>query len=269
MPEPVIRPRPRPRAAGALAAVVAVAMATGACRQEAVRIVFRPRAGDALSYRVKVRTTSDIHLTGQQAQKSVDDITFTERQQVLAVDAEGTTVSVRISVPGTQRDYVVRLDRQFQLTSVQQVEGLPSAELGRLGLAEIFPPAAGAPPDRPLRTGNRWRIDQVVDLPGLQRARLSGTGRLAGLGSSSGRRLATVSATLDLPVTGPAPPPAPAGVTLTGTQRTRSQTTRSLGDGSVEGVRADSAADLVISLPSGGTVGTLHLEVGSVTSRLR
>ena len=38
---------------------------------------------------------------------------------------------------------------------------------------------------------------------------------------------------------------------------------------SVEGVRADSTADLVISLPSGGTVGTLHLEVGSVTSRVR
>ena len=51
-------------------------------------------------------------------------------------------------------------------------------------------------------------ISNRPDAPGLQRARLSGTGRLAGLGSSSGRRLATVSATLDLPVTGPAPPPA-------------------------------------------------------------
>jgi len=247
------------------AVVVAVAVASGACRQESVRLVFRPRAGQAFSYRVTVRTTSVIHLTGQPAQKSVDELTFTERQEVLAVDPQGTTVAVRVTVPGTERDYVVHLDRQFQLTSVQQVESLPSTELGRLGLAA----AAGAPPDRPLRTGTRWRIDQVVDLPGLERARLVGTGSLTGLGAASGRRLATVAATLELPVRGPAPPPAPPGVALTGTQRTRSQTTRSLGDGSVEGVRADTTADLVISLPSGGTVGTLHLEVGSVTRRLR
>jgi hypothetical protein len=218
---------------------------------------------------VTVRTTTVTQLTGEAPSRSQDELTFTERQEVLTVDQQGTTVAVGISVPGTQRDYVVRLDRQFQLTSVQQVESLPSAELGRLGLAEIFPPAAGAPPDKPLRTGTRWRIDQVVDLPGLERARLVGTGRLTGLGEASGRRVATVAATLDLPLRGPAPPPAPAGVALTGTEHTRSQTTRSLADGAVEGLRADSTADVVISLPSGGTVGTLHLEVSSVTRRVR
>jgi hypothetical protein len=251
------------------AAAVALALGSGACRKEAVRLVFRPRPGATFDYRVTVKTTTVTRLTGQPRQRSVDALTFTERQEVLAVDGQGTTVAVRITVAGSQRDFVVRLDRQFQLTSVKQVESLPSAELGRLGLAEIFPPAAGAPPDRPLSTGSRWRIDEFVDLPGLDRARLVGTGRLAGLGVASGRRVATVTATLDLPLLGAAPPPAPPGTVLEGTERTTSQTTRSLTDGAVEGLRAESTADLVISLPSGARVGALRLEVSSVTRRLR
>ena len=253
----------------AAAAMVALAALSGACRRETVRLVFRPRPGEGLDYRVTVRTTTLTRLTGQPPQRSTDELTFTERQQVLAVDEQGTTVAVRVSDPTTQRDFVVRLDRQFQLTSVQQVESVPSAALGRLGLAEIFPPAAGAPPDRPLKTGTRWRIDQVLDLPGFDRARLVGTGRLAGLGQASGHRVATVTATVDLPLRGPAPPPAPPGVVLSGTERTESHTTRSLADGTVEGARSHTTADVVISLPSGGTVGTLHLEVSSVTRRVR
>ena len=254
--------------ATAAAAVVAVAVGSAACRQESVRLVFRPRPGAAFDYRVTMRTTSVIRLTGQRAQRSVDELIFTEHQDILAVDAQGTTVAVKITVPPDQHDFVVRLDRQFQLTSVQQVEGLPSADLGRLGLAEIFPAAAGAPPDRPLKAGARWHVDQVVDLPLLERARLVGTARLVGLGTAARRRVATVSATLDLPLRGPAPPPAPAGVVIAGTERTRSETTRSLQDGSVEGLSAHSTADLVVSLAPGGTVGTLHLDITSVTRRL-
>src|SRR3712207_6086484 len=93
-----------------------------------------------------------------------------------------------------------RSDRAGQLAEVERIEGLPAQVLGELGISEIFPAAAAAPPDRPLSPGDRWTINAPVDLPGLAPGRLRGQGRLIALGVVDGREVATIESVVELTV---------------------------------------------------------------------
>src|SRR5437588_271995 len=109
-------------------------------------------------------------------------------------------MAARVATGGPVRTFVVRVDRAAQLAEVRSVEGVPASALGGLGLAEIFPAAAGAPPDRRLSPGDRWTLDQPVAVSGSGPARLTGSGRLTELGVVSGRKVATTSSAYRLPV---------------------------------------------------------------------
>src|SRR2546427_707395 len=75
---------------------------------------------------------------------------------------------------------------------VERIEGQPAAAFGETGLAEVFTPAASAPPDRPLRPGDRWTINHVVRVADTGSTRLTGEGRLLALGVVHGRKTASV-----------------------------------------------------------------------------
>jgi hypothetical protein len=153
------------------------------------------------------------------------------------------------------------------------VEGIPASALGELGLSEVFPAAAGAPPDRPLAPGDRWVIDDEVRLEtdGAP-TRLRGEGRLVALGVEDGRDTATVESTTTLAVATTAS--TSSGTRdLEGAQTTEVVATYDLADGAL--LRAESVTvgtfDLVLGPPPGGAgdpcVGTLDVEVRSRVSR--
>src|SRR5205085_12067235 len=159
---------------------------------------------------------------------------FTASHRVLDAHNGTTRVEVRLERQGGgERTFIMRFDRAAQLTAVESVEGIPAEVLGSLGLSEIFPAAAGAPPARPLRPGDHWVIDDQVQLAGMDApTRLAGAGHLVQLGVVDGHKTATVSSTTTLPLTSTSA--TSDGVqTLTGTQITTITVVYDLADGSV------------------------------------
>jgi hypothetical protein len=193
---------------------------------------------------------------------------------VLEVGDDGVRVEVALSRPGIgTRTVVVRFDRAAQLTAVESVEGIPADALGELGLTEVFPAAAGAPPDRPLAPGDRWDIDDEVQLDAdAAPTRLRGEGRLVELGVEDGRDTATVRTSTRLPVT-TTTSTARGTRTLDGVQLTEVTVTYDLADGAV--LRAEAVTsghfELVLGPPPGGggdpCTGSLDVEVTSTVER--
>lgn len=238
-----------------------MALLLGACRDGTVRVAFRPVAGAEYTYRVTVVADVVTRLGDAPAHRDTEEDVFTARHKVLSTSRTGSTVEVRLEAEGEEaRTFVVRLDRAGQLAEVQRIEGIPADVLGGLGLSEVFPAAAAAPPDRPLAPGDRWDLD--FD-------RLRGNGRLTALGMVDGRKLATVESDYVLPVTKVAD-----RLRFDGSQHTRATSTHDLGDGAIEEVRARTSGTFALELrPPEGTPGpvvpgTLDVEVRSVTTRL-
>ena len=237
-------------------------------------LAFRPVRGATYAYMTSVDATTRTELSGAPQPDQVDHATIGSRERVLDASDGTARVEVVVSRPGAgERTYVVRLDRAAQLTSVESVEGIPVTALGPLGLDEIFPPAAGAPPDHPLRPGERWTIDDRVQLssddPPVQ---LTGTGRLVELGVIDGRRTATVRSTTTLPVR-TSSTTATSRQSLEGTQTTDLTVTYDLADGAVTHVSAMTTARyaVTISPPPGQSappvVGSLTVVVRSESTR--
>jgi hypothetical protein len=136
---------------------------------------------------------------------------------------------------------------------VESVEGIPAEALGSLGLSEIFPVAAGAPPDRPLRPGDHWAIDDRVQLAGMDApARLTGSGHLVQLAVVDGHKTATVTSATTLPLTSTST--TSDGIqTLTGTQTTTITVVYDLADGSVRHSNAVTVGhfDVLLGPPAG------------------
>jgi len=259
-----------------LVAAIAILVASS-CRDDHVKIVFDPRPGTVLAYDIHVVSSSTTTLAGQDPKSSSSPpADLTARQRVLDANGGTTRVEVDLERAGIgARTFVMRFDRAAQLTAVESVEGIPAEALGSLGLSEIFPASAGAPPDRPLRPGDRWTIDDRVQLAGMDApARLVGTGRLVELGVVDGHDTATVSSSTTFPSTSTSS--TPQGVQqLSGTQTTTITVVYDLENGAV---RYSSAAttgrfDMTLSPPPGlpGTpiTGTLTVEVTSEISRGR
>ena len=245
-----------------------------ACREDTVRLSFKPPPGSLYSYRVEVEAEAVARVGNEAPRRTETTNVFEAQQSVLDADASGTRVQVRLSeLGGLPRSFVVRLDRAAQLAEVQSIEGLPASALGGLGLSEIFPAAAGAPPDRPLAPGSRWAIDEPVQLASPETSRLVGEGRLAKLGLIDGREVATVTSTYRLPVNRTTQE-SRSTVELSGSQDTNASTTYDLQDGSVVAVEAQTNGNYgVMLLPPAGTLGTpipgtLTVHVRSVTRRV-
>jgi hypothetical protein len=253
--------------------VAATALLTTACRPDTVRIAFHPRPDAHYRYAVDVTAETETRLAGRQPTRNRTDDHLEADHAVLAVDAGLATVQVRLhSGTGPDRSFEVRFDRAAALTEVRRVEDLPASALGELGLAEVFPAAAGAPPDRPLRPGSAWTIDEPVTLPPSLPSRLTGSGRLVDLGVVSSRKVATVHSSYSLPVHQTLNTPQ-GEVVLDGTETTSVSATHDLADGAIEVFRARTTGRFDLSVvPPPGTSGTsiggqLDVEVRSSTRR--
>ncbi|MDQ1437846.1 MAG: hypothetical protein QOK43_1475 [Acidimicrobiaceae bacterium] len=257
-------------AAGLAACVGGVSL--GACRPDGVRLAFRPRTGASYTYRVEVRAEVVTRIGDGEPRRRVDhDVLFADHA-VLTGGPRSSRVQVRLRGPGQPtRTFVVALDRAAQLAEVQRIEGLPASALGTLGLSEIFPAAAGAPPDRLLAPGARWRVDEPVTLPGSSTARLSGQGRLVELGVVAGREVARVETTYRLPVDRTSDE-AQGRIVLRGSQEVHARSTSGVADGAVESAETETRGVFTLSLEprDGGPAvpGRLELVVRSVTRRL-
>jgi len=243
-----------------------------ACRPDTVRIAFRPPGQARYSYAVDVHARTETRLQGRLPSSSHSDDHLTADHAVLATDAGLVTVRVRLhSRTAPDRTFDVHFDRAAALTNVARVEDLPSG-VGDLGLAEVFPAAAGAPPDRPLRPGSTWSLDQPVTLAPAASTRLSGSGRLVALGLVAGRKVATVQSDYSLPVH-QSFRTSEGSVVLDGMETTAASATHDLSDGAIEVFRAHTTGHFALTLsPPAGTpgstiVGQLDVEVRSTTRR--
>ena len=251
-----------------------VALVSAGCRDDQVTIAYQPAPGTTFTYAIHVVSSTTTVLPDRTVTRSPDVADLTARQRVLDAKDNTTRVEVTLARVGIgERTFVMRFDRAAQLTAVESVEGIPAEALGSLGLSEIFPAAAGAPPDRLLRPGDRWVIDDQVQLAGMDApARLSGTGQLVQLGVVDGNDTATVSSTTTLPLT--ATSTTSEGVqTLTGAQATTITVVYDLADGSVRHSTAATTGhfDVMLGPPPGqaGTPikGTLTVELHSEIRR--
>jgi hypothetical protein len=257
--------------------VVAVvgALALAGCGEDTVDLRFRPAEGAELTYRTEVtsRTATDVSPC-QPASERTEDAVLRSTHRVLEVDDDGARVEVALSRSGIgTRTVVVRFDRAAQLTEVEEVEGVPATALGELGLSEVFPAAAGAPPARRLRPGDRWAVDDEVTLTaGGEATRLRGSGRLVELGVEDGQDTATVETTTVLPVSTSAT--SEDGTReLDGEQVTELSATYDVDDGTLLRATSVTTGSFALELgpPPGGAgdpcVGTLDVEVRSVVTR--
>jgi hypothetical protein len=257
----------------ALVAALAVAAVLPACGDGdgRVTLAYRPPVGTETRYVTEVSsTTISAGLEPcQVADTRADRTRLDATQRVLDRDDSLARVEVALSRDGIgTRTFVVRFDRAAQLTAVESVEGIPAAALGDLGLSEIFPAAAGAPPAEPLAPGDRWTIDDEVDLGDDAPTRLRGEGRLVSLGVVDGVDTATVRSSTELEVrTSTA---ASTGTrTLDGTQHSEVEAVYDLDTGLLRRAEADTIGTFALELgpPPGGDgdpcAGTLTVQLHS------
>lgn len=263
--------RPRPL-------VVAAALATlvgAGCGDDdgRVTLAFRPPPGTELRYATEVESTTTTDLPCQPPDTRTDRTRLDTTQVVL--DRDGSAVRVQVTLSRDEvgaRTFVMRFDRAAQLTAIESVEGIPAEALGDLGLSEIFPPAAGAPPEEPLAPGDRWTIDDAVDLGGDAPNRLRGEGRLVALEVVDGHDTATLESTTDLAVQ--TETAATTGTrSLTGSQRSEVRAVYDLDTGALRRAESDTVGsfDLVLGPPPGGEgdpcAGTLTVRLRSTVTR--
>ena len=266
--------RPRPVAAAGVAAVALGIVALPACAPGTVRVAFRPRVGARYSYQVEVRTRSTLRVDGKEPESQDRTVSLLVDQTVVRIEPEGSDVEVVLrTTPEDERRVLVRLDRAAQLVGLEPASGKDAAALSDLGVAEVFPAAAGAPPNRPLRPGERWQVDTPLTLPASIASRLVGEGRLTGLGVVAGRKAATVTTSSTLPVTRRTGSAAGNEAILEGVQRTTSTSSHALADGAIQASRSVTKASYALRLlPPAGILtepvrGTLDLEISSATER--
>jgi len=233
-----------------------VALVVSGCRDDHVTIAYQPRPGATFTYAVHVASTTTNSFSDRPISPATGVVPadFTASHHVIDAQQGTTRVEVRLAREGLgERTFVMRFDRAAQLTAVESVEGIPAEALGSLGLSEIFPAAAGAPPDRPLRPGDHWAIDDQVQLAGMDApARLTGTGHLVQLGMVDGHKTATVSSATTLPLTSTSTT-SDGEQTLTGTQTTTITVVYDLADGSVRHSNAATVGqfDVLLGPPAG------------------
>lgn len=258
-----------------LLGVVALALAlTGlpSCAEGTVRLTFRPEVGDTYRYEVQVRTVSEVTLGTAAADRREEDVVLVAEHTVLQSGDDGVQVRVRLQEPGApDRIFEVVFDRAAQLEQVQSIDGVPDERLGMLGVSEIFPAAAGAPPDRRLEPGASWTIDDAIQLPGGAAAtQLTGSGRLVELGVVDGEGVARLASVARLPLESEVPSPT-GTLRLQGLQITDYSATHDLDDGAVREATSNTVGNFKIELlpPAGQELepvaGSLLVEVSSHT----
>ncbi|HEX2700264.1 MAG TPA: hypothetical protein VHM89_08705 [Acidimicrobiales bacterium] len=265
----------RRRGRRALAGLVPLVLLP-ACGSGTVRISYRPAVGAVAVYRTSVRAVTVTSIGDEVPRRRVTSSALTAHHRVLESGPDGTRVEVRLHEQGVpDATFVVRFGRAGQLSEVQRIEGVPADVLGGLGVSEIFPAGAAAPPARPLAPGDRWAVDGPVRLAdaGPSTARLAGHGRLVALAVAAGKSLARVDTDYRLPVRRTA---ADTGgrLALEGTLATRARVDYDLDDHEVDTVTARTTGRYAVTLlPPPGVSGvpvpgTLDVDVWSTSRRI-
>ena len=239
------------QALAVLATLPALLGVTG-CEEGTVRLTFRPEVGATYRYEVEVRTVSEVDFGGAAPERREEDVVLTASHTVLRSGADGVQVRVLLESPGApEQVFEVQFDRAAQLEGVQSIEGVPDERLGTLGISEIFPAAAGAPPDRPLAPGASWIIDDAIQLPQTGAdTRLQGSGRLVELDVVGDEEVARLVSAARLPLESVLPTTG-GMLRLEGEQVTEYTATHDLDDGAVREATSD-------------TVGQFRLEVAPI-----
>ncbi|MDP9020815.1 MAG: hypothetical protein M3N25_08435 [Actinomycetota bacterium] len=229
MPRAVLRRLP-----GRMLLAVALVASLSGCREGTVRLTFRPEVGATYRYELEVRTVSEVRIGATGPDRREEDVVLTAEHTVVRSGDDGVEVRVLLQEPGAEdRVFEVVFDRAAQLEEVRSIEGVPHERLGLLGIAEIFPAAVGAPPDRALAPGAGWVIDDRVQVPdSTSTTRLDGSGRLVELGVVDGEKVASLEAAARLPLEAVIPS-ASGELRLEGVQVTDYRATHDLDDGSV------------------------------------
>lgn len=281
------------RVGGILPAILVVGASMSGCRSDTVRLTFRPAAGTTASYHITVETGTTVRMAGQSPRRDRTHAVLTTHHTILESDpkvsgtgekpATGVRVRVRVEEAGAgDRTFIVRFDRSAQPVAIESVSADTSGDetLTTLGLPEIFPAALSAPPDRALRSGDRWTIDRAITLAdSTTPTQLVGNGQLVELGIVEGERVARLAAiaTLRLGTTRPAGQGlSPRGkVRLEGTQRTSYRATHDLDDGAVRTASsATTGSYRLLAYPPEGTgsgpaTGTMEVSIRSNARRIR
>ena len=266
------------RRSGARGFAVAAALGLlgAACADDRVQVAFRPPAGSAQAYEVRVEAESRSEIEGRAPERTREEARLRTAHAVLpSGGGPGTRVRVELRGAGdpAPATFVVVLDGAARLVRVEAADGGPADLLGVFGLAEIFPAAAGGPPGR-LAPGEAWTIDEPVELPGAAPARLRGRGRLVELGVVDGRDVAVVETFTELSVRRAARDTPTGPLELRGVQTTRSRTSHAVGDGAVERAESVTRGEFEVDLlPPGGDPalavhGRISVTVHSTTRRV-
>ena len=256
-----------------LAGAIVLLPSLTACTEDKVQVAFRPKVGDTFRYELKVKSVTETRLGTAAPEHTVDEAVLEATDTVLEAGPEEVRVQVVLRRSGSpDRSFVVRFDRAAQLSGVETVEGLPPGILGPLAFPEFLPAAAAAPPMRLLSPGEKWKIDSRPVLPGGVEAHFEGTGRLVKVGSSDGKRVASLTSETRLPLVSSSRVGA-ITVALEGVETTNASATRALSDGSVHTASSLTKGDFQVTLIGPGgedapVTGTMTVEVRSETRRL-
>lgn len=272
--------RGRTRALFALLALVGAGGIT-ACRDDTVRVTFRPAVGGVYRYEVSVRSHSEVRIPGETPEIRDERVVLQSEHTVLDAGPEGVRVRVILGdASGSVRTFVVVFDRAAQLESVETDdagagESDAAGSASAFGISEIFPAAAGAPPDHRLSPGERWVIDDLVEVPGaVGQAQLVGEGRLAELGIADGEEVARLVTSSVLRLRSAQQDLGGETVLLDGEQTTEQRSTHDLADGAVRSASSTTAGAFALEIrPPFGELrapvrGTLTVTVTSKTERL-
>lgn len=255
--------------------MVLLLVVTG-CRDDTVRVTFRPPVGAIYRYEVTVHSRSEVRLPGEAPDVREEQIVLQSEHTVLESGPDGVRVQVILGdAAGSVRTFVVRFDRAAQLESVEGDDALPGEDTPVFGISEIFPAAAGAPPDRRLEPGERWSVDDLVVVPSsVGESRLTGVGRLVELGIEDGEDVARLATSAVLQVHTSQPDGSGEVVRLDGEQTTEQRSSHDLRDGAVRTSSSTTVGtfDLEVRPPFGElrdpVRGTLRVHVTSRTTRL-
>jgi hypothetical protein len=253
-----------------------LATAATSCRDDTVRLTFRPKVGDVYRYEVRVTSRSEVRLPGEAPQVQSEEIVLQSEQTVLAAGDDGVRVQVILGdASGSVRTFVVRFDRAAQLESVESDDAISDGEAGVIGISEIFPAAAGAPPATRLQPGERWSIDDDIEVPGsIGQARLTGEGRLVELGVEDGEDVARLATSSRLRLSSAQDTAEGETVHLDGEQVTEQHASHDIGDGAVRKASSTTTGTFALDIePPFGQLrdhvqGTLTVTVTSRTRRL-
>lgn len=268
-------------------ALLALVGASGitACRDDTVRVSFRPAVGGVYRYEVSVRSHSEVRIPGEVPEVRDEHVELQSEHTVLDAGPDGVRVRVILGdASGSVRTFVVVFDRAAQLESVEADDADGDAELDEtdtadsasaFGISEIFPAAAGAPPDHRLSPGERWAIDDLVEVPGaVGQARLVGEGRLVELGIDDGEEVARLATSSILQLRSAQQDLGGETVLLDGEQSTEQRATHDLADGAVRSASSTTKGTFALEVrPPFGELrapvrGTLTVRVTSKTVRL-